>query len=96
MPTPNTRLAAFLEQCRNQIDAELERQLCASGHGSERLQQAMRYGVLGGGKRIRPALCLAATPASHPPQVRTLVPDRQLHSINAYPLLPYVLNAMDN
>ena len=48
MSTPNTRLAAFLEQCRNQIDAELERQLCASGHGSERLQQAMRYGVLAG------------------------------------------------
>ena len=84
MSTPNTRLATFLEQCRNQIDAELERQLCASGQGSERLQQAMRYSVLGGGKRIRPALCLAAATALGQPRESAIVPACSLELINAY------------
>ena len=96
MRTPNTRLAAFLEQCRNQIDAQLERQLCASGHGSERLQQAMRYSVLGGGKRIRPALCLAAATALGQPQESAIVPACSLELIHAYSLIHDDLPAMDN
>ena len=96
MSTPNTRLAAFLEQCRNQIDDELERQLCASGHGSERLQQAMRYSVLGGGKRIRPALCLAAATALGQPQESAIVPACSLELIHAYSLIHDDLPAMDN
>jgi len=96
MSTPNTRLATFLEQCRNQIDAELERQLCASGQGSERLQQAMRYSVLGGGKRIRPALCLAAATALGQPRESVIVPACSLELIHAYSLIHDDLPAMDN
>lgn len=96
MPTPNTRLVAFLEDCRNKVDAELERQLCASSKGSERLQQAMRYSVLGGGKRIRPALCLAAATALGQPQENAMVPACSLELIHAYSLIHDDLPAMDD
>ncbi len=96
MPTPNTRLETFLEHCRSRIDAELERQLSASGNGSERLQQAMRYSVLGGGKRIRPALCLAAATAVGQPQDNAIVPACTLELIHAYSLIHDDLPAMDD
>ena len=52
----------FLEQSRQQIDQALERSI-RDGAASPRLDEAMRYSVLGGGKRVRPALCLAAARA---------------------------------
>ena len=44
------------------VNAEIERALDASVpmHYPERLSESMRYSLLAGGKRIRPALCLAA------------------------------------
>lgn len=96
MPTSNTRLETFLEHCRNRIDAELEFQLSGAGSGSERLQQAMRYSVLGGGKRIRPALCIAATIAVGQPQENALVPACTLELIHAYSLIHDDLPAMDD
>ncbi|NMT64025.1 polyprenyl synthetase family protein [Marinobacter orientalis] len=96
MSTPNTRLTIFLQQCRNRIDAELERQLSASGNGSDRLEQAMRYSVLGGGKRIRPALCLAAATAVGQSQDNAVIPACTLELIHAYSLIHDDLPAMDD
>lgn len=96
MSAPNTHLLTFLERCRNRIDAELERQLSASGNGSERLQQAMRYSVLGGGKRIRPALCLAAAVAVDQAPENAIVPACSLELIHAYSLIHDDLPAMDD
>ena len=95
MPTPNTSLARFLDQCRNRIDSQLERELSTSGAGSERLQQAMRYSVLGGGKRIRPALCLAAAAAVGQAHETAMVPACALELIHAYSLIHDDLPAMD-
>lgn len=96
MTETNTRLTRFLAHCRNCIDAELERQLAAAGGGSGRLREAMRYSVLGGGKRIRPALCLAAAEAVGQPQDNAVVPACTLELIHAYSLIHDDLPAMDN
>ena len=54
----------FLEQQRPVVEKELERRLAASlERVPEKLAEAMRYGVLGGGKRLRPALVLATSGA---------------------------------
>src|SRR5262252_10847455 len=46
------------------VEAALERHLPAGGIAPQRLHQAMRYAVLGGGKRIRPLLAFAAGEAA--------------------------------
>ncbi|KPP98267.1 polyprenyl synthetase family protein [Marinobacter sp. HL-58] len=96
MSTENTRLETFLEHCRNRTDTELERQLSGAGSGSERLQQAMRYSVLGGGKRIRPALCMASAIAVGQPADSAIIPACTLELIHAYSLIHDDLPAMDD
>ncbi len=55
---------AFLEQNRREVDAALSRWLDESlSDVPARLGEAMRYAVLGGGKRLRPAIALAAAEA---------------------------------
>lgn len=49
----------YLNQKREMIDAELERLLPPVGGSAVRLFESMRYAVLGGGKRLRPVLCIA-------------------------------------
>src|SRR6195256_3323170 len=46
------------------VEAALERFLPSAGIAPQRLHDAMRYAVLGGGKRIRPLLAFAAGEAS--------------------------------
>ncbi|MGF2685939.1 polyprenyl synthetase family protein [Marinobacter sp. DUT-3] len=86
----------FLETSRAQVDAALDERIEAGGHASDRLQEAMRYSVLGGGKRIRPALCLAAARAVGQTSERALVPACTLELIHAYSLIHDDLPAMDN
>lgn len=87
---------SFLETSRARVDAELDGRIAAAGETSDRLQQAMRYGVLGGGKRIRPALCLAAAKAIGQPTESALVPACALELVHAYSLIHDDLPAMDN
>lgn len=49
----------YLKQKRELVDAELEGLLPAGEGPAGRLLEAMRYAVLGGGKRLRPVLCVA-------------------------------------
>ena len=91
--TPSTM--DFLETCRSRVDAELDRRI-ASGSTSERLQEAMRYSVLGGGKRIRPALSLAAACALGQSIDAALVPACAIELVHAYSLVHDDLPAMDN
>lgn len=85
----------FLETCRSQVDAELDRRI-ASDSASGRLQETMRYSVLGGGKRIRPALCLAAATAMGQSIGTALVPACAIELVHAYSLVHDDLPAMDN
>jgi geranylgeranyl pyrophosphate synthase len=54
------RLARFLARARAQVDRELDRLLPDPKTPPRRLHTAMRYAVLPGGKRLRPALTLLA------------------------------------
>ncbi|ABM19512.1 farnesyl-diphosphate synthase [Marinobacter sp. C1S70] len=86
---------AYLDQCRHQVDRELDRCL-ARNATSERLQETMRYSVLGGGKRVRPALCMAAARAMGSDESTALAPACALELIHAYSLVHDDLPAMDD
>ena len=55
-----TELAQAMAAVGAAIEAELERVLPAVGGPQARLREAMRYAVLGGGKRLRPVLVAAS------------------------------------
>ena len=56
-------LAAFLDEARMAVDVELDRRLRVTGDDPGRLAEAMHYAAIGPGKRLRPALVLAAADA---------------------------------
>lgn len=94
--TDQNKLALdFLDTCRARVDVELDRGIERSA-ASERLQEAMRYSVLGGGKRIRPALCLAAAKAVGQTGDEALAPACAVELIHAYSLIHDDLPAMDD
>ena len=49
-------LAASIEACQQRIERVLDRELTGHDEATSRLRQAMRYSVLGGGKRLRAVL----------------------------------------
>lgn len=89
-------IATYLEQCRANVDTTLAQRLNPAEAGSVRLMEAIRYGVLGGGKRVRPALCLAAAAAVGQSQETALVPACAVELIHAYSLIHDDLPAMDD
>lgn len=95
MQNPKPSTMDYLETCRDRVDAELDRRI-ETDSASERLQQAMRYSVLGGGKRIRPALTLAAACAVGQSLDTALVPACAVELVHAYSLVHDDLPAMDN
>lgn len=95
MTTSYQNAQDFLTACARQVDAELDRRIEACG-ASERLQSAMRYSVLGGGKRVRPALCLAAARAVGGSDDQALTAACAVELIHAYSLVHDDLPAMDN
>ena len=56
----NTELRSFLDEVRPAIEATLTELLPPQDERPERIHDAMRYSTMDGGKRIRPALCVAA------------------------------------
>jgi len=89
-------VTTFLEQCRTDVDTTLAARLAVSEAGSTRLLDAMKYSVLGGGKRVRPALCLAAAVAVGQSGEAAIVPACATELIHAYSLIHDDLPAMDN
>ncbi|WP_320823317.1 farnesyl diphosphate synthase [Reinekea sp.] len=84
----------FLRDTRQQ----LENRLLASFDApkSERLRTAMRYSLLNGGKRLRPALVRAAALAAGNDTQDWLIPAMALEMIHVYSLVHDDLPAMDN
>jgi geranylgeranyl diphosphate synthase type II len=89
-------VTTFLEHCCATVDTTLANRLNESESGSQRLLDAMKYSVLGGGKRVRPALCIAAAMAVGQPAEAALVPACATELIHAYSLIHDDLPAMDN
>ncbi len=84
-------LAAFGEQ----LEAVLEELLPASGRAN-RLQQAMRYALFGGGKYLRPYLVDASADMFEVSQQASLRTGAAVEMIHAYSLVHDDLPAMDD
>jgi len=92
-------LAATLEGWRSQIDSRLSAwldELAARPGCPPRLAEAMRYSLLGEGKRLRPLLCLAAVRALGRSEAEGLGAACALEFVHAYSLIHDDLPAMDD
>ncbi|WP_166268537.1 polyprenyl synthetase family protein [Marinobacter caseinilyticus] len=88
--------STFITHCRAQTDAELTRRLSFHDIQPSLLGESMRYSVLGGGKRIRPALCMGAALAVGQIEQAALIPACAIELIHAYSLVHDDLPAMDD
>jgi len=78
------------------VEAALERSLPPRDQAPQRLHEAMRYAVLGGGKRVRPLLAFAAGAAAGAPVERIDVVACALELIHAYSLVHDDMPCMDD
>ncbi len=78
------------------VDAELERLRFAAHPATAGLEEAMRYSLLAGGKRVRPALALATARALGADPARYLPVAAALELIHTYSLIHDDLPAMDD
>jgi geranylgeranyl pyrophosphate synthase len=90
-------LAEFLERARGRVDKALERWLPKPPTCPAVIGEAMRYSVFAGGKRLRPALVLAAADAVDPAAVDLALPAAcAIEMIHTYSLIHDDLPAMDD
>lgn len=89
-------LDTFFNQSRQQVDAALKACLPGAGQSSPRLEQAMAYAVLGGGKRIRPALVRAAALTFAGSEEAAMPAAVAVELMHAYSLVHDDLPAMDD
>ncbi len=85
-----------LERGRDRVNAALERWLPDPERPPRRLHEAMRYAVLGSGKRLRPALVYATGEALGAPEAALEPPACAVELIHAYSLAHDDLPAMDD
>ena len=89
-------VAAFLEEARRATDAELERRLRVPADDPGRLVEAMHYAATGPGKRLRPALVLAAAEACGGTRDAAMPAAAAIEMLHAYTLVHDDLPAMDD
>ena len=100
-PSPSSvvtdlRLQSFLAECQGRVASALEAHLPGPEIQPEALHRAMRYAVLGPGKRIRPALTYGAGLAIGLDPNLLNAPACALELIHAYSLVHDDLPAMDD
>ncbi|MBF0254867.1 MAG: (2E,6E)-farnesyl diphosphate synthase [Gammaproteobacteria bacterium] len=86
----------FGRDCRQRVEASLERLLPAADHLPSNLHQAMRYAALAPGKRVRPLLVYATARALGCPAERLDGVAAAVEMIHAFSLVHDDLPAMDN
>ncbi len=102
MNTPSSRsqppfdLQAFLATRAAAVDGALDRFLPAATAKPATIHRAMRYSLFAGGKRIRPALCLAAAAACGGAEANALPLACAVECIHTYSLVHDDLPAMDD
>lgn len=89
-------LGAFRARCRARVEAALEALLPPAGVQPARLHEAMRYAVLGGGKRVRPLLVYAAGESLGVDPILLDRPACAIELVHAYSLIHDDLPAMDD
>ena len=81
---------------QSRVEAVLQKLLPAPEIAPQRLHQAMRYAVLGGGKRVRPLLAFAAGELSGANPERSALAGAAVEIIHAYSLVHDDLPCMDD
>lgn len=89
-------LSEYLQSRREMVDRTLDQHLPPAKTPPASIHDAMRYAVLGGGKRIRPIVAIAAAEASGAAIEPLLVPICALELIHTYSLVHDDLPAIDN
>jgi farnesyl diphosphate synthase len=87
---------AWMVAVQARMEAALARLLPASDVAPTRLHHAMRYAVLGGGKRVRPLLAFAAGAVTQAAQERLELAAASVELIHAYSLVHDDLPCMDD
>ncbi len=85
-----------LEPYRDRVEQWMDRRLPGETVRPDRLHKAMRYAVLGGGKRVRPLLVYLTGDALGVPAERLDAPAAAVELIHAYSLVHDDLPAMDD
>ncbi len=93
VPTDFTHWATT---CQQRIETRLQALLPAADILPQRLHQAMRYAVLGGGKRVRPLLAFAAGELARADSERVAIAGCAVELIHAYSLVHDDLPCMDD
>ena len=93
--TAPPELVGFFEEVRTQVDAELDRRLRPPADDPGKLVAAMHYAATGPGKRLRPALVLAAADAFGQ-RAAALPAAVAIEMLHAYTLVHDDLPAMDD
>lgn len=81
---------------QTRIESTLQSVLPASEIAPQRLHQAMRYAVLGGGKRVRPLLAFGAGELAQADSGRVVIAGAAVELIHAYSLVHDDLPCMDD
>ncbi len=87
---------AYLDQQRQRVDRFLEQSLPGTLCDPEKLYESMRYSLLGGGKRVRPILTIAAAQALGYDNDAMLPFAASLEFVHTYSLIHDDLPAMDD
>src|SRR5262245_13341350 len=85
-----------MAEVQTRVERSLGHALPAAGQSPQRLHEAMRYAVLGGGKRVRPLLAFAAGEFTRAAPERLDAVACALEFLHAYSLVHDDLPCMDN
>ena len=96
MATPKVEFRAWMAEVQTRVERALERALPAASQPPQRLHEAIRYAVLGGGKRIRPLLAFAAGEFTRAAPERLDAVACALEFLHGYSLVHDDLPCMDN
>lgn len=92
----STDFSVWMNDCLALVEVCLDKHLATVDYAPVRLHEAMRYVVLGGGKRVRPLLALAAGELSGADQERVVLTGAAVELIHAYSLVHDDLPCMDD
>ncbi len=96
MPAISTLRPAYPEHLRADVERYLEKISFSDEFATAGLDEAMRYSLLAGGKRIRPVLSLATAEALGHPRSEVLPLAAAIELIHTYSLIHDDLPAMDD
>jgi geranylgeranyl diphosphate synthase type II len=96
LTTAPTLRPAYPEHLRDEVESYLEETRFGAEHPTSGLEEAMRYSLLAGGKRIRPVLALATAEAIGRGRRSVLPLAAAIELIHTYSLIHDDLPAMDD